>query len=403
MNWASFLTKTFFPHAKVVIFRYKMRVKSTFVVLLILSVVLFTFPQIEVVKAQGTIYIRADGTLEGTDKIQRDGNIYTFTGNVSGAIILEKGSIIIDGNGYILTGDADNHGFYLAHINDTTIKNVRIENCNYGVYISESVNNTITENTVTGNNLGIVTSYSKNTLITENNVLNNVYVGINCFHSENDTVTKNVVTNNGDHGILLHSSTKGCYISENEILNSGSNGIRMGWATTNNTITENKIQNSGENGISLYESRFNTISRNNIDGNNANGIYQTTYCTNVIILNNITSNREYGIYNNQWTSNQIYHNNFIDNGNQATNYPGDTSTWDNGFPSGGNYWSDYNGTDNNGDGIGDTPYIIDENNQDNYPLVNVIPEFPSWIILPLFFTATLFALIVKKRLFHPHS
>jgi len=195
---------------------------SVLVLLLFLLFVLVSFPQIGVVKAESitSIYIRADGSVEGTTNIQRDGDIYTFTGNVSGAIILEKGSIIIDGNGYILTGDADNHGFYLAHINDTTIKNVRIENCNYGVYISESVNNTITENTVTGNNLGIVTSYSKNTLITENNVLNNVYVGINCFHSENDTVTKNVVTNNGDHGILLHSSTKGCYISENEILNS---------------------------------------------------------------------------------------------------------------------------------------------------------------------------------------
>ena len=81
---------------------------------------------------------------------------------------------------------------------------------------------------------------------------------------------------------------------------------------------------------------------------------------------------------------------------------------DNGYPSGGNYWNDYNGTDNNGDGIGETPYIINEDNQDNYPLMNpvdistsqefnTIPEFPSWMILPLFLTAPLIGILVRKR------
>jgi hypothetical protein len=77
-----------------------------------------------------------------------------------------------------------------------------------------------------------------------------------------------------------------------------------------------------------------------------------------------------------------------------------------------NYWSDYNGTDNNGDGIGDTPhisqYILDENVQDDYPLIapldlEVIPEFPLWTVLPLFVTATVSALIIKKKLFQPRS
>jgi len=31
----------------------------------------------------------------------------------------------------------------------------------------------------------------------------------------------------------------------------------------------------------------------------------------------------------------------------------------------------------------------------------IIPEFPSWVIIPIFVTTTLFALIIKKRLFHP--
>ena len=47
-----------------------------------------------------------------------------------------------------------------------------------------------------------------------------------------------------------------------------------------------------------------------------------------------------------------------------------TNTWDNGYPAGGNYWSNYAGVDSNHDGIGDSPYIIDANNQDRYPLMN---------------------------------
>ena len=49
--------------------------------------------------------------------------------------------------------------------------------------------------------------------------------------------------------------------------------------------------------------------------------------------------------------------------------------WDN--VSVGNYWSDYNGTDSDGDGVGDTPYVIDENNQDNYPLMAPFESLPS--------------------------
>jgi hypothetical protein len=74
-----------------------------------------------------------------------------------------------------------------------------------------------------------------------------------------------------------------------------------------------------------------------------------------------------------------------------------------------NYWSDYNGTDSNGDGIGDTPYISQinglENVQDDYPLIapldiEVIPEFPSWTPMLIMLIAVLAVAVIYRRRLH---
>jgi hypothetical protein len=72
-------------------------------------------------------------------------------------------------------------------------------------------------------------------------------------------------------------------------------------------------------------------------------------------------------------NNFLFHNNFINNADNAKEYLCDYNTWDDGYPSGGNYWSDYNGLDKNNDGIGDKPYYIPEDNynKDRYPLMNL--------------------------------
>jgi len=56
-----------------------------------------------------------------------------------------------------------------------------------------------------------------------------------------------------------------------------------------------------------------------------------------------------------------------------------TNVWDDGYPSGGNFWSDYAGVDADGDGIGDTPYLIDDNNRDRYPLMGAFNTFDAGI------------------------
>lgn len=380
---------------------------ALFVVLILVSV-----PKIPKVNAQSTIYIRVDGSVEGTNKIQRDGNVYFFVGNINGAIIIEKDNIVIQGNGYTLNGVTDNNGFYLDNIDNTTIQNVTIDGCNNGFHLYSSHNNTLTENIIKGNNVGIYLQFSKNTIITKNIVQNNEQTGIYCYQTKNLFIINNMITNNGKNGIEFCVSTVNCFVSENKILNSGLNGIKLDWAS-NTTITKNTVQNCAQNGIRVYESRNNTFSRNNISNNLENGICLTNYSfDNLVFLNNITSNREYGLKNNQYSGiNLIHHNNFVYNSYQATNYPGETNTWgwDNGFPSGGNYWSDYTGTDSDRDGIGDTPYSISGKNQDNYPLINpvdinttqefnTIPEFPSIIFVPILFFSAIIGITIRIRL-----
>ena len=99
-----------------------------------------------------------------------------------------------------------------------------------------------------------------------------------------------------------------------------------------NTISENLITDS-YNGIQLHEfSNLNTIVRNTLIHN------------------------ECGVDIQASSSNRFFHNNFIENTQQVLTLTWDANFWDDGYPNGGNYWSDYKGLDLNGDKIGDTPY-----------------------------------------------
>ena len=76
-----------------------------------------------------------------------------------------------------------------------------------------------------------------------------------------------------------------------------------------------------------------------------------------------------GIFLSYSSDNMFYHNNFNGHKRQTWLYGVNQNVWDGGAIIEGNYWSSYNGTDSNGDGIGDTPYIIGSDNTDSYPLI----------------------------------
>jgi parallel beta-helix repeat protein len=190
-----------------------------------------------------------------------------------------------------------------------------------------------------------------------------------CLDGRSNVTIQNTNINNFDNGILLLSSSNNS-ISGNNMTNSNY-GIALD-SSTNNTITGNSMKNNSHSIGVGYSSDFNSISGNNM------------------------TNSNYGIWLGYSSDNSVYRNNFINNTVHVDgNTPEYSNSWDDGRE--GNYWSNYNGTDANHDGIGDTPYVIDANNTDRYPLMNVIPEFPSFLILPLFMIAALLAVITYKR------
>ena len=181
------------------------------------------------------------------------------------------------------------------------------------------------------------------------------------------------IENAGYAGICLYYYTQQVTISGNRVRNDY-RGILLTGDSGNNAIIENEIINNLASGIDLSRSSYNTICKNMIKDNHCSGIYVGLSSHNVIRANDIV-NSTFGVALEEASFNSFYHNNFIDNEKtQVSGY----NTWGNGYPSGGNYWSDYDGTDlyrgpyqdeTGCDGIGDTPYVIDGNNQDNYPLM----------------------------------
>jgi parallel beta-helix repeat protein len=116
--------------------------------------------------------------------------------------------------------------------------------------------------------------------------------------------------------------------------------------------------------------------QNNVTGN-TDGLQIFLSNNNTISDNSIKQNRGYGISVFNSTGNNIYHNSLINNTTPTVNLDS-TNLWDIGYPGGGNFWSDYVGVDAywgpnqdqpGSDGIGDTPYTIDSQNQDHYPLI----------------------------------
>jgi nitrous oxidase accessory protein len=189
--------------------------------------------------------------------------------------------------------------------------------------------------------------------------------GIHIEQCINSTISQNMMTGN-INGISLYFSS-GNEVSDNVIL-SNDNGVSL-YSSDGNRVSDNTIQNNNYDGVSVYSSGGNVVSHNTIL-NNYDGVGLYFSSGNEISSNTILNNY-YGMYLAFYSSNNNIHHNNFNNTNQVSGIA--TNIWNS--SSEGNYWSDYRGEDLDLDGIGDQPYVIDENNKDNYPLMGMFSDF----------------------------
>ena len=325
-------------------------------------------------------------TLSGNN-ITNNADYGVFVGGWSNYNTLSGNNITNNGGGVLLS----------AHNNILRNNSMAGNRYNFGVD-GPVISDVDTSNTVDGKpiyywvdrqNMEVPSDAGYVALVNSNNItvkgleLKNNYPGVLLGYTTNVQITNNNITNNS-FGIRLWGSGSYITISGNNITNNNYGGVVLSYLS-HSTVSGNNITNNYYDGIRLGGSSDNTIYGNNIcmHANTTGGIGSGIFLhagssNNSISRNNITDNWV-GTSLSISSNNIFYHNNFVDNFEQVRIYPPSppsTNVWDDGYLS-GNHWSNYTGIDANGDGIGDTPHIIDANNQDRYPLMSPWPSGPG--------------------------
>jgi len=260
------------------------------------------------------------------------------------------------------------------------------------VALGNCKNITIQNLNISNNSAAIIMYSTSNSSGSENFLANNA-LGISLYDCVNLSLTKNVVVDGGA-GITLRESSN-ISISQNYL-----SGIYFGgyeafgislYSSNSCSVMANNVTGFGQFGIQLSSSTQNVLA-NNYLARNAIGTYIYMGGQNTIFQNSFIENKRWGMQlsssRTQPNNNLIYYNNFINNtsieagtqGNLQVSNPWyfgpETNIWDNGTV--GNYWSDYtaryaNASEIDNSGIGNTFFVVNENNIDHYPLMKPVP------------------------------
>lgn len=276
-------------------------------------------------------------------------------------------------------------GIAVSDSSEVEVKSNIIDLAMQGIYVSSSNNILIEGNTVADSLDGVYVTDSQDVHVNSNVVFPISGYAINIHQGSDITISRNS-GGGGSAGIKAGGGVTGLVVQGNEMYGSTFGGISVN--TDNPVIIENKVHGNGDGMTVVGDGALilgNDASHNEVRGIWLQGSTNATVIGNTVSYNDIQSYSVGICVCNGATGTVLHHNNIIGNPDQAWDLVGPENAWHNGYPSGGNFWSDYAGVDDkNGsnqdlpgsDGIGDTPYIIDSDSQDPYPRMTEVPPFP---------------------------
>ena len=172
----------------------------------------------------------------GSGRIEREGSVYRFTGNVSNSVTVASRNIVIDGAGYTLRGNGEGYGLLVKEGN-VTVKNLRIENFDIGIF-ANTYNITLAGNNIANNRIGI---------------------DLSSADDSRDCISGNYITNN-EVGIFLGSN--GSTFVAGNLISESRHGLELGGASKDSRIYHNSFINN-----------INNIELNNVSG----GVYRSSF------------------------------------------------------------------------------------------------------------------------------